>query len=197
MVGRHDRKDQILEVATRLFAEHGYDQVSIKHISEECGITEPAVYRHFPSKAAIFTAVLDSLPERLKLDGLEERLVREHDIEPLLQKLTLHIIDFYVHNEDCCRLLFYSTLDHHKKAQKVFDAIRGRYVRLLVTQLDRLYRAKRIVKKNNVITARCFVGMVFECAMGQTVFRGMQGKVFKAEDVVKNNVPIYARGLAR
>jgi hypothetical protein len=77
----------------------------------------------------------------------------------------------------------------------VFKAIRGTYVNYLIKQLDRLYAEKKIIKKNNTITARCFVGMIFECAMSMTVWRGFQGRSFDPNDVVANNVPIYARGL--
>ena len=60
-----DRKGQILKEATRLFAESGFDKVTIKDLADACNITEPALYRHYPSKDAIYDAVLDSIEERL------------------------------------------------------------------------------------------------------------------------------------
>jgi len=190
-----NRRSQILQEATRLFSKRGYDNVSMKEIAGVCGITEPAVYRHFESKDAVYEAVLESLEARLHEDNFFKRLEREADIDTLLEELAKHILDFYCSNEDSCRLLLYSALTHHKKARSVFKAIRGTYVSFLIKQLDRLYSEKKIVKKNNTITARCFVGMIFECAMSMTVWRGFQGRSFDPNDVVANNVPIYARGL--
>lgn len=190
-----NRRSQILKEATRLFSKRGYDNVSMKEVASVCGITEPAVYRHFESKEAVYDAVLDALQARLDEDTFFDRVAQESNIDTLLETLAKHILDFYCTNEDSCRLLLYSALTHHKKARSVFKAIRGTYVTFLIKQLDRLYAEKKIVRKNNTITARCFVGMIFECAMSMTVWRGFQGRTFEPADVVANNVPIYARGL--
>lgn len=190
-----DRKGQIIREATRLFSEDGYDKVTIKQLADACGITEPALYRHYPSKEAIYDSVLDSIEERLGSQELFRRLQRETDIEKLLAGIAEHIIDYFSKNEDLYRLLLFSALRGHSKAKRVYQVIRGAYVDFLHLQLDRLYQDGHIIEKNNEITARCFIGMVFDCALGITLWRGFQGKVFRPEEVIANNVPIYARGL--
>jgi hypothetical protein len=61
--------------------------------------------------------------------------------------------------------------------------------------LDRFAAAGKILPKNNEITGRCFVGMVFECALSGTLWKGFLGKRYRPEEVVNNNIPIFARGL--
>ncbi|MDX9857730.1 MAG: TetR/AcrR family transcriptional regulator [candidate division Zixibacteria bacterium] len=192
-----DRKAQLVAEATRLFSRRGFDEVTVKELARVCGITEPAVYRHFVSKDAIYDAVLDSLEERMDCGPLFARLESENDVEVLLHAVATHVITFFTRHDDMHRLLLFSALKEHTKARKVYDVIRGTYVRFLAAQLDRLYRAGAIVEKNNEITARCYIGMVFDCALGRTLWRGMQGKLFGPEEVVANNVPIYARGLRK
>ena len=75
--------------------------------------------------------------------------------------------------------------------------IRGNYVKFLIRQLDRLYEAGVIVEKNNEITARCFVGMVLDCAMGLSLYKGLQGRTYEPDSIIANNVPIYVRGLSK
>ncbi|MBD3402594.1 TetR family transcriptional regulator, partial [candidate division GN15 bacterium] len=149
-----DRKAQIVAEATRLFSREGFDRVTVKQLARVCGITEPAVYRHFPSKDAIYDAVLDSLEERMQVAPLFAKLESEQDVEKLLFDLATHVINFFTRHDDMYRLLLYSALKEHTKARKVYDIIRGTYVRFLVAQLDRLYEAGQIVRKNNEITAR-------------------------------------------
>ncbi|MBU0984903.1 MAG: TetR/AcrR family transcriptional regulator [candidate division Zixibacteria bacterium] len=192
-----NRKAQIVRAATDLFSRHGFDRVTIKELAQACDITEPAVYRHFKSKDDIYDAVLDSMAERMKSRDLFDSLTESDDVEVVLHKMATHVIDFFTRNEDMHRLLLYSALHKHAKASKVYEIMRGSFVKFLHDQLDRLYGQKMIVKKNNEITARCFVGMVFECALGRTLWKGMQGKTYKPADVIANNVPIYARGLKR
>jgi AcrR family transcriptional regulator len=50
-------KDQILDAAERLFAEHGYDAASLRAITAEAGVNLAAVNYHFSSKEALFGAV--------------------------------------------------------------------------------------------------------------------------------------------
>lgn len=190
-----DRKAQIITEATRLFSEYGFDKVTIKQLADACGITEPALYRHFASKEAIYDAVLDSIEKRLRPQEFFDKLKDERNLEILLKKTAQHILDYFTTNEDIYRLLLFSALRDHSKAKKVYQLIRGTYVRFLVDRLDQLYEQQILIQKNNEITARCFIGMVFDCALNITLWKGFQGKSFKPQEVIANNIPIYVRGL--
>ena len=191
-----DRKNQIISEAMRLFGRYGYDSVTIKQLADACGITEPALYRHFPSKEEIYSAVLDSLRALMNYEGLFEQLGKSDDPGDILSGLAAHILDFFNQNRETYRLLLYSTLREHNKARKIFREIRGPYVKFLAGQLDRLYSEGKIRKKNNEITARCFIGMVFDCALSSTLWKGFQGKNYGPEEIIANNVPIFIGGLS-
>jgi AcrR family transcriptional regulator len=52
-------KSKILDAAERLFAEHGFDTPSLRHITSEAGVNLAAVHYHFGSKEALLFAVLE------------------------------------------------------------------------------------------------------------------------------------------
>ena len=52
------RKEQLLDVATKLFAKHGYEATTTAAIAEAAGVTEPILYRHFASKQELFVAIV-------------------------------------------------------------------------------------------------------------------------------------------
>jgi AcrR family transcriptional regulator len=58
------RKVQILKVAAELFADQGFDRVSIDDIGHVCGVSGPAVYRYFASKDDLLVAMYDHLYTR-------------------------------------------------------------------------------------------------------------------------------------
>jgi len=55
----------VIEVATRLFAEQGYDGTSIEAVQAAAGVSRGSLYHHFPGKEALFLAVLEDLGGRL------------------------------------------------------------------------------------------------------------------------------------
>lgn len=49
--------DRILETASRLFAEKGFSNVSVRDLCRETGTSAPVIYYHFGSKKGLFDAV--------------------------------------------------------------------------------------------------------------------------------------------
>jgi len=56
-----DRRHHILEQAERLFADHGYEGVALAEIARAAGLGNAGLIHHFPSKAALYRAVLEQL----------------------------------------------------------------------------------------------------------------------------------------
>ncbi|TYB49721.1 TetR/AcrR family transcriptional regulator [Actinomadura chibensis] len=54
-------RDQLVAIATRLFAERGYEGASIGAVLDESGLSKGALYHHFDGKDALFAAVLESV----------------------------------------------------------------------------------------------------------------------------------------
>ncbi len=55
----------LIDVATRLFAEHGYEATSIEAVLAESGVSRGSLYHHFAGKDALFWAVLESVAARV------------------------------------------------------------------------------------------------------------------------------------
>lgn len=59
-----ERRRQLLERATELFATHGYDELSMAKIAREAGVSKPLLYHYFPTKRQLFEAVLGQAAEQ-------------------------------------------------------------------------------------------------------------------------------------
>ncbi|HAS37377.1 MAG TPA: TetR/AcrR family transcriptional regulator, partial [Ruminococcaceae bacterium] len=55
---QEDTKQKILDKALELFSLNGYNAVSVGEIAKAVGIKAPSLYNHFPSKRAIFDAIV-------------------------------------------------------------------------------------------------------------------------------------------
>jgi AcrR family transcriptional regulator len=59
-----DRRSSILEAATAAFAARGFDGARTLEIAQAAEVSEALLYRHFPSKEALYAAVLERLIEQ-------------------------------------------------------------------------------------------------------------------------------------
>ena len=84
-----ERKNEILDVAERLFYERGYDNTSTNDILAEIGIARGTLYYHFKSKEDI----LDAMIERVlnKTISNAKKVALDESI-PVLKRLTLTVI---------------------------------------------------------------------------------------------------------
>lgn len=63
------RREQILHRAAELFAARGFHGVSVAELGAACGISGPALYKHFPSKDAMLAEMLVRISEELLAEG--------------------------------------------------------------------------------------------------------------------------------
>ncbi len=63
------RRQQILDIAAELFAARGFHGVSVADLGAACGISGPALYKHFPAKDAVLAEMLISISQTLLEEG--------------------------------------------------------------------------------------------------------------------------------
>ena len=85
--GERSTKDKIFDAALNLFAEKGYDGVSIRDIAASVGIKESSIYKHYSSKAEILERIVNYPLARIGIVGHPGV-----DIEELI--VTMGIEDF-------------------------------------------------------------------------------------------------------
>jgi AcrR family transcriptional regulator len=56
-----ERKKEILKAAFVIIARQGMSELTIKNLARAVGVSEPALYRHFDSKASILSAIVDEM----------------------------------------------------------------------------------------------------------------------------------------
>ncbi len=84
-----DRRALILRTAAQEFSDRGYHAVRLEEIAEIVGISAPALYRHFPTKYALFAEATGLLADALA-EALE---AAESDLESALTALAQSAID--------------------------------------------------------------------------------------------------------
>ena len=65
---QENTKQKILDKALELFSAQGYDSVGVGEIAKAVGIKAPSLYNYFPSKQAIFDAIVESTAAQYEAD---------------------------------------------------------------------------------------------------------------------------------
>lgn len=60
-----ERRQQLLQSAISVFAEHGYHSASMNDVAERAGVTKPVLYQHFSSKRELFSEILIEIGKQL------------------------------------------------------------------------------------------------------------------------------------
>jgi AcrR family transcriptional regulator len=88
------RREQILATAADLFASRGFHGVSVVDLGAACGISGPALYKHFASKDAVLAEMLVSISERLLEVGRERSGAAADDPAAAVRALVDWHVDF-------------------------------------------------------------------------------------------------------
>lgn len=88
-----DRKNEILDVAERLFGTKGFDSTSTSDILNEIGIARGTLYYHFKSKEEILDAMISRVMNRLVKRA--EAIAAQKSV-PVLQRLTMMMLSLNV-----------------------------------------------------------------------------------------------------
>lgn len=91
-----ERRNEILDVAERLFGTKGFDGTSTTDILNEIGIARGTLYYHFKSKEDILDAMIERMTGSLVAKASE--IVENKDV-PVLQRLTLMMMALNVNND--------------------------------------------------------------------------------------------------
>ncbi len=77
-----ERRQQLIEVGRRIFAEYGYDAATVEEIAAVAGVSKPVVYEHFGGKEGLYAVVCDrelaylgaEITESLEGEGSRRRI---------------------------------------------------------------------------------------------------------------------------
>lgn len=101
---RMDRKQQILEVLAHELETSPGSRITTARLAEAVGVSEAALYRHFPSKARMFEGLIDFAEEAIF--GLANRIMEEEtDVAKRCENLLLLLLRFAEKNPGITRIL--------------------------------------------------------------------------------------------
>jgi AcrR family transcriptional regulator len=192
-----NRRAQILSESSRLFAANGFNGTSIRLIATACGITEAAIYRHFKGKTQLYEEVIRFKAGEHDIKGRVARSAAGLGIEQVLKNLAEYVLELAHRDPELMQLMVNNSREKDPATSVLFKEIRLPLIDHLTAEIAQRIATGEVREVDPVITARCFVGMVVDCALSIGVWEIINRESIGSNAVVANNVPIFARGLLR
>lgn len=133
-----DREHEIVQSAIRFFAKHGFE-ASTRDLARELGVSQPLLYRYFPTKEALVDRVYEDVFVRRWNPEWEEWLAdRSH---PLDQRLKRYLKDYahFVLRGEWIRIFLYAGLSRAGVNQRYLARLRERHFLLIAREMRFAY----------------------------------------------------------
>lgn len=133
---RPSRRHQILEALARELESNPGSRITTAHLAQAVGVSEAALYRHFPSKAKMFEALIGFAEDTVF--GLVGRILNEEkDALRRCENIMVVLLGFSARNPGITRVLLGDALvgENERLRQRV-----GQFFNRMETQLKQVLR---------------------------------------------------------
>lgn len=158
-----DRREQILEVAIRLFSQKGFRGTTTKEIALAAGVNEAIIFRHFATKKELYAAILDRKACSVEVQRLQAEVdgaAEARDDRRVFESIALHILESHDRDDAFMRLLLYSALEGHELSEMFYRNQITNYYRQLADYLTKRIAEGAFRRVDPITAVRAFIGMV-------------------------------------
>ncbi|MDX2147775.1 MAG: TetR/AcrR family transcriptional regulator [Planctomycetota bacterium] len=142
------RREQLLDRATELFARHGYARATTAELAKAAGVTEPIIYRHFQSKRELFIALIKRTGQQT-IRLWEEHLARYTDPAERLRRLMGdNPMVSSEHGKDAYRVMLQAITetDDPEIRAAIHEHIRKLHA-FMAAELERAQQARKVARR--------------------------------------------------
>lgn len=174
-----DRRQQILGIATEMFAEKGFDGTTTREIAVHAQVNEALIFRHFPTKDELYWAVLEAQMRSQDFHvRLEELLAGAANVREALLAVAEWTLRRRVEDHLTTRLSLFCALERHELSQRFFGRFIAEYFEILANYLRRQMLNGVLRSTDPVMAARTFIGTI--------VYHSLIKELFGAVDTSGN-----------
>ena len=123
-----DRQQQLLEAALNVFSRKGFKGATTREIAAAAGVTEAIIFQHFPSKEALYSAVLELHFDTGDEDSWREQVeacMERSDDEGLAVVFIRRILEAYVNDTALQRVILFAALSTKTAGRRLQKILLG------------------------------------------------------------------------
>ena len=192
-----ERREEILAEGVRCFAAHGFNGTTTREVAAGVGITEAALYRYFPSKESLYSAII---ARKIETPSLVERVaeVAAHgDDHAVFTEIARGVLERGARDPEFVRILFFTALESHELAAPLFVSHVGPLREFVTNYVRRRIAEGAFRAIDPLLGARAFLGMIRDHLIVCIVHDPAEAERQPIEDVVATFVELFLTGIRR
>jgi AcrR family transcriptional regulator len=152
-------KEEIINVARKLFSEYTYLGVSMSDIAQKINVTKGALYYHFTSKNEIYKKVLDEVFTSLNTAVIES--LDENNLKKRLFLLTENYLQFGFKEKNLIKAFMIKVSPSDQEINDYVVALRGQIISLIEPTIKEMFTGKKNAKKiDTKMVTSLYIGMM-------------------------------------
>lgn len=185
-----ERRAAILAVAKVLFADKGYHGVSVDDIARRLGVSPAILYRHFPSKEALYESVLSQIA-CTRESYVDAVVSSDGSFDDVLKKITHIYIGSVSRDPDYLRMELQSALDGSDATRQFFDYRWKPFTDFIGFSLSELIKQKRVPAVDPAVAALAFQGMIREALYAKCIYQSPHWRDMSLTDLCDHLVVLF------
>ena len=154
----------LLEAALNVFGEKGYHGAAVDDIVDRAGRSKGAAYFHFPSKAAIFRALVRELAGQL-VNSIQRKMDPADSPAERLDAALLGLIDVFVRHRSLARIVLIEVAGAGRTFSDDLIFVRRQFADLIERELNRAVETGAIAPCDTHLIATAWFGALNEVAV--------------------------------
>ncbi|MCC2640842.1 MAG: putative Transcriptional regulator acrR [Nitrospira sp.] len=190
----HGRQAGLISVAASLFAAKGFKGTTTREIARAAGVSEALLFKYFPTKRALYAAILADKAPLSELLGNVEKAARAGDDHRVFTLIAGYRIRRGT-DPTMLRLLLFSALEGHELADMFFGKQHRWFYDYLAGYIRTRIQEGAFRDIDPLLAARAFIGMVVHHRLLHEIFEVPLHCSHKA--IVATYVELFLNGLKR
>lgn len=190
-----ERRDQIIQGAMNIFARKGFRGTTTREIAQNLGISEALMFKYFPTKEALYRAIIEKRTDRAEEMLFPREVVNGKNDWLVFSSIATYLIKRNTQDPTFMRLLHYSALEGHELSRIFLETHAQKKIKLLSSYIQRRIKEGAFREISPDLAAQAFLGMVINYVQSREIFRVKNLKCFSNKKVVQSFVQIFLQGL--
>jgi AcrR family transcriptional regulator len=195
-IASEDRRHQILDAATELFAKQGFEGTTTRQIAQKAKVNEAIIFRHFPGKEELYWEVIKRKCDAENGIGrMREVLASGRTLQDTFAAIAEDFLRRREADPGLSRLLLFSALESHSLSNRFYQTHIAAYYDMLSEYIRQQIAAGNFRPVDPLLAARGFLGLIVYHSLIQDLFGRKKYESFDLKHVSRTLAELWLQGM--